>query len=236
MNSDRMARHAVNFGEGHSRELALAGPGTYTEAQCGECPHGHRCCDLIVGISPFEALGILHWLRNRHSQEEFQAIMGLVKMRADALADFMSNYADDAGGIGGAEYTQACEDWYARQIKCVFYDKQKKCCSIYEVRPLACRKAFGEGDCLNASGIKTAAVHPHAEEYRLTRVKITKGPPQEQQREMTALLHYLAGGAPLGMSEAERAMLETEPELVPPEKRLWGPDGPPVQSPNLLGA
>lgn len=232
MNSERIAGHAKAYGQEHSDMLAMAGTDVYDETQCRECPHEHTCCDLMVACGPFEAFGIIHWLKSE-KPDSFVGILQTVQMRADLTAGFLESYATD-GVLGQEARRKSCDDWYSKRLKCIFYDHRSKNCSIYPVRPMACRRDFGRGDC-TAGFRSSAAATPEVEDYRLSRIKITPGGALEQSVELATLISYLAKGAKIGISPKEQELLNTPPELLSTDQRMWGARGAPIQLPNLTG-
>lgn len=228
MNSERMARHAKAFGDAHSNAMAMD-IGVYDESQCLECPHDHVCCSFIVACGPFEALGIIHYLMATHGPAGARGLLSLIKMRAKEMEAHLKKYQDEHGVSTEAEHTRMADDWFAQKIMCAFYNGKDKKCSIYEVRPVACRRVYGVKDCVK-EGVRTAGGHEFAEFRRLTRIKITQGGPLEQHREMTTLISYLTGQVPLGIMEDEREFLDKDPLMFSDNQHIWGLDGPPVQT------
>lgn len=228
MNSENMARHAKAFGDAHSKAMKMD-IGVYDESQCRECPHDHVCCSFIVACGPFEALGIIHHLMATHGPQGARSLLSLVKMRAKEMESHLKEYQDENGVSSEEEHTRMADDWFAKKTQCVFYNGRDKKCSIYEVRPIACRRVFGVKDC-EKEGVRTAGGHEFAEFRRLTRIKITQGGPLEQHREMTTLISYLTGQVPLGMAPAEQEFLDKNPMMFSDDQHLWGLDGPPVQT------
>lgn len=227
MNSEKMARHAEAFGEAHSKSMTFK-DSYYDETQCRECPYDHACCEMIVACGPFEALGIIHYMRQAFGGEGTRARLSLIRVRAKQMQDHIKSHQDKDGNMDEEAHTRMADGWFAKGIKCVFYNSRDKRCSIYPVRPIACRRTFGTKDC-REEGVSTAHPHEFAEVRRLTRIKITQGPPIEQHRELTSLIDYLSGAVPLGMSKGEQELLEMEPMLLSDDDHLWGPDGPPKQ-------
>lgn len=219
--ADIIARQIARYGDIYSTELKL--DADYTEAQCGACPHEHRCCDLGVTISPYEALGIMSWLKIH--KPDWTAILDRVKMRAEAMVAFFRD--------SKLTSIQECLGaWYERRIKCVFYDVRNKQCSIYPVRPMVCRKAFGVGDC-NVDGVKTIREHEGLLIVRRLRVRIA----QLQERgismaEMCSMITLLRQPGTVTMvDEQDRAFFRTEPLLLSDEQILWGFGARPVDNP-----
>ena len=58
MTGPRFDLHAMRYGRIVSNDL----PSPYSEAQCAACAYGHRCCDMVILVTPAEVAGILQWL------------------------------------------------------------------------------------------------------------------------------------------------------------------------------
>ena len=148
MTGPRFDLHAMRYGRIVSNDL----PSPYSEAQCAACAYGHRCCDMVILVTPAEVAGILQWLEATLKGN----VMGLIrtiKLRASVLREHFNAF----GALGKVmDHTQqgALDAWFAKGLKCVFYDKDRKRCGIYPVRPLACRKTYGSGLCSNGDGVK----------------------------------------------------------------------------------
>ena len=226
MNPEKMARHAEAFGDAHTKALQLSG--AYNEVQCRECPHEHTCCDFIVACGPFEALGIINYLKVTLGEEGMRGMLQLIKWRAQQQTTHVKSYQDENGVMTDEDHTRMADDWYAKGEKCVFYDKGKSECSIYPVRPVSCRKVYGERDC-RKEGVSTAAVNEWAEARRLTRIKIVQGGPLDQHRLMLDLITYMSGKVSIGFSKGERELLDQDPATLSADEHIWGPDGPPVE-------
>ena len=110
-----------------------------------------------------------------------RGMMDLIKWRAKIQNDHVKSYQDDDGVMSEEGHTRMADDWYAKGQKCVFYDKSKKECSIYPVRPVSCRKVYGAKNC-SPEGVSTAAVNEWAEARRLPRITYSPGGPAAQPR------------------------------------------------------
>ncbi|MCH8314177.1 MAG: YkgJ family cysteine cluster protein [Nitrospinae bacterium] len=168
-----LARQLERYGRIMSNALAL--DPEYSEEQCGECAYGHACCDLLVTVTPYEALGIMSWLRA--NVPGWREVLERVKLRAESMRDIA---VDKEGKPRFETADKFAAAWRERKVKCVFYDNKARDgaggCSIYPVRPVNCRKAFGRGDCADddedANGIKAMAEDPALYENRAHRVRI----------------------------------------------------------------
>lgn len=223
MSNDIMARHVERYGEILTTALKL-GEGGYDENQCRACPHEHRCCSMLVSLSPFEAIGIITWLKV-NLPGEAKAILDRVKMRAEAMLEFIKT--SKPGNIA-----KLAETWYARNIKCVFYDQAHKRCSIYPVRPVACRMAYGRGDC-TLDGVRTVEEDEPLRMRREHRVRLAHlsaaGFGQGELCATITMLRTTTQG--LTMAPQDQHLLATDPALLPDDVILWGLDGPPVENP-----
>lgn len=218
-----MARQVEAYGEALSFTLKL-GAGGYDESQCSACPHEHRCCNLLVSVTPYEAIGIITWLKT-HLPDEVKAILDRVKMRSEAMMDYIV--------AGKFENLPALADaWYARGIKCAFYDQKESRCSIYPVRPVACRTAYGRGDC-GVDGIKTVEEDGDLRRRREGRVRLANlSQAGYQQGELCAVVTTLRTTTQgLDIAPRDQALLQMEPAQLTQEQLLWGLDGPPVANP-----
>lgn len=119
------------------------GESDYTESQCGSCPHGSRCCNMIVGVTPFEVAAINAYINLTVPPHVIRVVMKKIRKRARVIRQHFGRYNDAS---------EAAAAWLARGVGCLFFRGGK--CSIYEVRPLGCRKLFSTGDC-NRSEWKT---------------------------------------------------------------------------------
>lgn len=108
-----VALYAFRLYEGNVR--GLASDHLACGAGCGSC-----CC-AHVGVEIPEAFAILRHLRETKSEDAFAVLMERVE--AVALQ------------VG---HLQPGPRWEA-QVSCAFLDAQTQSCSIYPVRPLACR-------------------------------------------------------------------------------------------------
>ena len=231
MISEKTARHVERFGEAHSKLMKLSGD--YNEIQCRECPHDHVCCDQLVACGPFEAMGILNYLKVTLGEEGLQGMLEVIKFRMKEQRLHAKSYMEDDGSFANEDKEhEMASDWNAKGKKCVFYDKGKSECSIYSIRPVPCRRVYGVGDCTDG-GIKTAKTPEWAEARRLTRLKWRfSRNPIDQSALMLDLIIYLAGmDGPVqtGITKREMEMLDKEPMLISDEFHIWGPDGPPVE-------
>jgi Fe-S-cluster containining protein len=230
--ADNLARQLQRYGRIISENLAL--DAVYNEKQCRECTHGHRCCDLMVTITPYEALGIMSWLKA--NVDDWRGQLELVKMRAESMREFI---ADKEGKTYFETPEEMIAAWYQRGFKCVFYDLKARngagSCSIYPVRPVNCRKAFGKGDCENdkASGIASMAEDPALYETRANRVKIRQLEAFGQDKaEMCSLITMLRNPDVTLVSEpVHQKLMETQTETLTDDQVLWGLGARPMENP-----
>jgi Fe-S-cluster containining protein len=215
-----MARQLEAYGGILTEDLKLGG--IYDESQCGACPHQHRCCDMIVTLTPYEALGIVGYLIQKFGIAA-KDILDRVSMRAKTLYEHRLQFKNS---------TAAIDAWFAKKLKCVFYDNVNRCCSIYPVRPVNCRQAFGKGDC-NSGGVQSMEENRAVSMARALRVRVPEmvavGVGAE---EMTTLISNLRNKTTqLVSSPQDRGLLQTEPALLSRDQLLWGYDGPPSDNP-----
>lgn len=206
MAETRFDLHAMRYGDIIRADLE----GTeYDGAQCSECPSNHRCCDLIVVGTPAEAAGILQWLSL--NSKDVAAVARAVQFRVTILQEHFRKYRKDiAKGI---------DAWFDKKLKCVFYDKVEKKCSIYPVRPVACSRAYGAGDCLK-DGIKSM---PESKEVLTARAARFKIHPDLQQNvaEITSLVAQMS----LDLNskvEVDNAFFNSDPLKLTDEQVIFG--------------
>lgn len=228
--ADRLARQVARYGKILSDALAL--DPDYQGEACSECAYDHTCCDLFVSITPYEALGIMSWLKV--NDPDWTTTLGLVKMRASALQEFIFDKE-------GKPYFETPEKmltaWWERKIKCPFYSSTARDgeggCLIYPVRPVACRKAFSKGDCggEKANGIDTMSEDPHLNAARLNRVRVRQLEALGGQKtgEMCALITMLRSPDALIISE-DPAIMDAEPETLTDHQVLFGLAAQPMEN------
>ena len=227
---EALAGQWARYGSIVSVHLAL--DPDYSEAQCDFCEYGHRCCDLIVSVTTYEALGIMSWIRA--NRKDWKALLSLVKMRAKVLFEFEHQKNGKPKHKNRMEMLDA---WAARRIKCPFYDFKVRGgvggCSVYPVRPMNCRKAFGKGDCGDekASGIDSMREDPAMAQIRASRVTIRQlggiG-----ALEMCAMITLLRGPGVLLQSEPEdNKLMQIQQELLTDAQILWGLASRPIENP-----
>lgn len=121
------ARYAFNLYDTNTATLPSADMAC--KAGCGSC-----CCSQ-VGAEMAEAFAILRHLQETSSTEDFEKVMGRV-----------AELAREVGTLDpGARWEL--------QKPCVFLDPQSQSCTIYAVRPIACR-GYNSLD-LNACNLST---------------------------------------------------------------------------------
>lgn len=210
---------------------ALAFEPNYSEDQCGECPYDHRCCGLMVAITPYEALGIMSWLKVH--RKDWRDVFALVKMRAEVFKEFFQREPGEEFKTLG----EGLQAWADKKLKCVFYDHGKKECSIYPIRPTACRKAYGKGDCSDeaGTGISTAIEDEEVFASRALRVRVGQLIDIGQHAlEMCSLITMLQEpDARLMVDPPNQTMLTTEALFLTDEQLLWGVGPRRVENPML---
>jgi len=218
MSEIRFDLHAARYGEIVTADL----PGAiYHERQCSACPHEHRCCDLVVMATPAEAAGILQWLAR--NARDVGTIARAVQFRASVLGEHFKKFKRDQAA--------AIADWYNRRIKCVFYDPDTRRCSIYPVRPVACRRAFGEGDCKDGAGIKAALDTAEVLTARVSRYKIHPDP-QQNVAELTSLVSHMATHQ--GPHYIDEPFYLRNPAELSDDQVIYGLTGAPIRNPVAL--
>lgn len=115
------------------------------------------CCYQRVQINIFEAIAIVDWVRKNSSQEEVSE----VPQRAMESALHSTGGRLDPSGRGGGE-------------PCPCLDENTRMCSIYPVRPAACRVAYSEdkGRCERMFRMQSDAHHDSSE--HVTRISLPK--------------------------------------------------------------
>lgn len=229
--ADNLARQWQRYGRIMSTELAL--DPEYSEEQCGECAYDYPCCDLLVTVTPYEALGIMSWLRA--NIDDWREVLDRVKLRAESLRDL----AVDKDGKPQFKPDEFMAAWWRRKVKCVFYDPKDRDgvggCTIYPVRPVNCRKTFGQGDCTDekANGIKPMAEDPELYASRAHRVRIRQLEALGQQSsEMCSLMTMMREPGVSPMAEpADQKLMHTAPELLTDDQVLWGLGARPMVNP-----
>ncbi len=208
-----MARQLEAYGEIVTRDLKLGG--AYDESQCNACPHGHRCCDLSVTCTPYEALGIIGYLVQKFGAGA-KDILDRVAMRAKVMYDHMQGFKN---------VNEALDAWYKKKLRCVFYDHDGKKCSIYPVRPVTCRSAYGKGDC-ETDGVRTLDEDPDLFMVRAKRVEIPLMQGQGAD-EMNKMITNLRNKVRVQVSPEDKGLMNTDPALLTEEQLLWGYKGAP---------
>ena len=226
--ADVLARQWQRYGDIMSTALRM--DPVYTEDQCRECPYGHDCCNLVVSVTPYEALGIMSWLKANIA--DWRGVLDRVKMRMEAMRAF---FTDDSGKPRFHNANDALDAWYRHGVKCVFYDNGKRRCMIYPVRPINCRKAFGMGDCTDetASGIKPMDEDPALRQVRASRVRVGQmeafGQTSTDLCSMITLLRE--PDAAIKASPEDQQLMHTAPETLTDEQILWGLGARPMETP-----
>ncbi len=113
------------------------GESDYTTAQCESCPYGAACCKLTVGVTPFEVAAICAFVNATVPRHIIGVVIKKIRKRARIIRDHAGRYNDGS---------EAAAAWLARGIGCLFHAPGHGC-SIYPVRPMACRKIYSTGDC-----------------------------------------------------------------------------------------
>ena len=113
----------------------------YTESQCMDCPYEHKCCTYAVGVTPFEVIAIIDYIRKNFPDPK--AMFKKIKSRVKTQKKHFRKYKKMEDGA---------KEWAKKNIYCVFYNKEKRQCSIYSVRPMNCRYFFSVDDCSTGIG------------------------------------------------------------------------------------
>lgn len=223
--ADKLARQVQRYGMIISN--ALVTDPAYNQSLCDECAHDHACCNLLVTVTTYEALGIMSWIKE--NVEGWHMLLQQVKMRAEVIRAFIANK-------DGKPYYKSEEEiataWFARGFKCVFYEHGS--CSIYPVRPVNCRKVFGKGDCSDekASGVDSMAEDSQLYETRANRATVRQleqiGAPKSQ--EMCSIITMLRNPGMLITSDDPKIM-NSESELLTDDQVLWGFVARPIENP-----
>lgn len=208
----RFDLHAIRYGEYISNDLKQMS--AYTEKQCSACVYDHKCCNMIVQVTPAEVAGILQWLETKLGGN----VMGLVasiRLRSTMLREHFKKFEPKHQAL-------AVSSWFAKGIKCVFYDKDQKKCGIYQVRPLRCRMTFGAGDCSNGDAIRTIAEADRVTQVRVERYMIHPQPKRNLMELTTAIEVMCQTG-----SNAYIALdyFREDPKNIDPKLMLFGIDG-----------
>lgn len=223
----RFDQHMMRYGELISTDLREASDSPYTEAQCGDCPYGHRCCELVVMATPAEAAGILQWLSL--NAEDVAAVARAVQLRASVLGEHFKKF--------GKDQAAAIAAWYQKGLKCVFYDVEARDgeggCSIYPVRPMACRRVFGDGDCESDEkrGIHSAPDQPRVLTARVSRFKIHPDP-QQNVAELTSVVAHMATSREEMYVDHE--FFTRDPATLTDDQVIFGLAGAPTPNPVAL--
>ena len=220
---ERYMQHALAYGNTITQAQYITDASgkrltPYDETQCQTCPHEHVCCNFMVGTTPIEAMGILAWLKMM--RKDFLLIMRAVRFRAQTISDHMAKFPQTPQGR-----ISAGAAWAANGLKCVFYDREKKRCGIYPVRPIACRLAFGQGDCTK-DGVKGGDTHPAVSLIRARRVRVTEED-VPNTGELTILCDYV-GRERVFMDEDTRELLNADPADLTEAQVIFGLAGPPA--------
>ena len=229
--ADILARQVARYGLIVSNELAV--DSIYDETPCDECAYDHRCCDLMVTVTPYEALGIISWLKA--NKIDWRVALGVVGMRANVLREFS---ADEKGKPRFENTADMVAAWSARKVKCALYDVNardgKVGCSIYPVRPVNCRKAFGKGDCGDEklSGIQAMDEDSALFVSRSQRVRVRQLEAMGQQTgELCSLITMLRSPDVQIIAEpADQKLMHTEPETLTDDQILWGLGARPMEN------
>ena len=221
--ADRLSRQWQRYGSIMSEALRL--DPAYSEDQCGECPYGHRCCTLLVSVTPYEALGIMSWIKS--TVADSRGLLNRVKMRAEAMRDWMT---DKKGRPRFTSTMEMAVEWSKRRLPCVFYSRAAQDgaggCTIYPVRPVKCRTAFGRGDCSDemATGVVPMQEDPDVRASRERRVRVQELEQHGQaQGELCLLITMLRTphATPIADPDDQR-LLHAEPETLTDDQVMFG--------------
>lgn len=105
---------------------------------------GH-CCHIYMDCTAVEAELIRDYVINNFKEEEIQNLKDLI----DKTINEVPNYKD----ILTLNNTNSVEVYSKKHIPCIFFSEENTC-SIYEIRPLNCRKFITFSDSINCEGGK----------------------------------------------------------------------------------
>ena len=212
MSGIRFDLHAMRYGEIVSADME----GTpYTEEQCAECQYEHRCCESIVTTTPAEVAGILQWLSL--NARNIMETARIIQFRASVLREHFKRFSGDPKAAIAA--------WAAKRMKCIFYDKEAKQCSIYPVRPIPCRRMYGGADC---------RVMPETKEVitaRVARYKVHQDM-NNNIAEMTSLLAVMVVST--NQVFVDNEFYSTDPATLDEDQIIFGLAGAPIRNPVAL--
>jgi len=102
------------------------------------CP---ACCHVLpCGLEPLEVMEIYERIR---TWPDYADIM---RGCAAAMGAFQTLINKSSGGPSTQAYTRALADFALLRLPCVFLDRQRGTCRIYDIRPLICRSVFSLSD------------------------------------------------------------------------------------------
>lgn len=116
MTPERYRQHAIAYGNVVSQsQYGVDKDGNrltpYTEVQCRACPHENVCCNVIVGATPFEAMGIMAYLAERGPQV-LNGMMQAIRLRAAVLDEHFRKFMHLKDG-----QTKAINAWTEKKLK-----------------------------------------------------------------------------------------------------------------------
>jgi len=216
----RFDLHAMRYGEIVSADME----GTaYTEEQCAECQYEHRCCELIITSTPAEVAGILQWLSL--NSKDVMGISRAIQFRASVLQEHFKKFPGDLKA--------AIVAWAGKGMKCIFYDNEAKQCSIYPVRPIPCRRMYGQADCRddNGHGMRSSPDTKEVITARVARFKLHQDM-NSNIAEMTTLLANMAIST--DQVYVDHEFYSKDPATMTEDQVIFGLAGAPIRNPVAL--
>lgn len=150
------AAFAEEFDAGTSQRAALAarqGLAIYCKAGCS------TCCEIMVMIYRPEALAIAAWLKQPENQEARAQFLAAYPAWRAAVGDTPERLSRLFAAGQQTEYDALHLEQWRKRVLCAFNRDGK--CTIYPVRPLACRNAHAldtDANCRADSPRPAAAV------------------------------------------------------------------------------
>lgn len=93
------------------------------------------CCTYVVDASSAEALRIAYWINGRPTKERER----LTARMAQWLRDWIVFKAEHGQDYVSSTPVHVAAQWNLRRVACPFLNLNDHSCSIYAVRPVACR-------------------------------------------------------------------------------------------------
>ncbi|SHI36064.1 hypothetical protein SAMN02745163_00088 [Clostridium cavendishii DSM 21758] len=123
------------------------------------------CCKLYLECTPIEAELIRKYLISTKSKEELEKISDIIREKLEILNPPLNSHE-----LTVEEKNLKCLEYIEKKEKCVFLN-DSNACSIYEVRPLSCRKFIVFSDSKKCDSINEI-VTPHLAPANISRLSI----------------------------------------------------------------